>query len=108
MQIEPLWDINFLSDWQKFKFNITPCWQSMGKSLFNRWEYKLIQSLHSDLAITIKITNAHTIWLTISLLGIYPTGIHTPMDEMSSNQNYSLQHHLLLQKTGNNPSVRTA
>lgn len=83
MQIEPLGDINFLSDWQKFKFNITPCWQSMGKSLFNRWEYKLIQSLHSDLAITIKITNAHTIWLTISLLGIYPTGVHTPMDEMS-------------------------
>lgn len=63
MQIEPLWDINFISDWQKFKFNITPCWQGLGKSLFNRWEYKLIQSLHSDLVITIKITNAHTVWL---------------------------------------------
>lgn len=79
----------------------------MGKSLFNRWEYKLIESLHCHLAITIKITNAHTILLTISLLGIYPTGVRTCINEMPYEQNYSLQYHLLLKKTGNNSSVRT-
>lgn len=96
MQIEPLWDINFLlSDWQKFKSLTThPADKAVGKSLLNRWEYKLIQPLQNDLAITIKITYAHTIWLTISLLGIYPTGIHAPMDEMPYDQNYLLYHHL--------------
>lgn len=72
-QIEPLCDTNFLlSD------VCQPCWQGceeIGRNIIDR-------TLQSDLAITIKITNVHTIWLTISLLGIYPTDVYIPMDEM--------------------------
>lgn len=96
-KLKPLWDTNFLlSGWQKFKSLTTyPVDKAVGKPLFlNRLEYKLVQPLQRDLGITIKIANAYTLWPTISLLGIYPTDVHTPMDEMLYDQNDSLQHHL--------------